>query len=236
MVMLVIAFGFKIGVFPGWMWVPDTYSSADGSVAAYLAGGTKKAGVGALMQIMMVGFIGVRLQWIPLIIVISIITMFLGNILALRQQNITRMLAYSSIAMMGYLFIGLAAGTQFGAAAAIFHAFVHALMKTSAFIVVWAIAVRLRHQVTYDDLVGLSSRAPFASGLLAVLMLSLAGMPPTAGLLSKIFLFGSAVEVGMWWLALIGALNSVISLGYYLRVLRVCYMTGSNDGERLRLA
>ncbi len=236
MVLFVIAFGFKIGAFPGWMWVPDTYSSADGSLAAFLAGGTKKAGVGALMRIMIVGFIVVRLQWMPLIVLVSILTMLIGNILALRQQNIMRMLAYSSIAMMGYLFIGLAVGTQFGAAAAMFHAFVHALMKTSAFILVWALTVRLRRQVTYDELVGLSSRAPFASGLLAVLMLSLAGMPPTAGLLSKIFLFGSAIEVGMWWLALIGTLNSVLSLGYYLRVLRVCYMAPPEDAERLRLA
>ncbi|MHA1653389.1 MAG: NADH-quinone oxidoreductase subunit N [Candidatus Thorarchaeota archaeon] len=236
MVLFVISFGFKIGVFPGWMWVADTYGEADGSIAAFLAGGTKKAGVSAILRIMFVGFLVARLQWIPLMVLVAIMTMFIGNILALRQDNIMRMLAYSSIAMMGYLFIGVAAGTELGAAAAMFHAFVHALMKTSAFILVWALALRVRHQVTYDDLIGFSKRSPVGSAFLAVLMLALAGMPLTAGFWSKLILFSSAVEVGMWWLALIGLLNSVISLGYYLRVLKYCYMMEPASSERLRLA
>ncbi|MHA1934877.1 MAG: NADH-quinone oxidoreductase subunit N [Candidatus Thorarchaeota archaeon] len=236
MILFVISFGFKVGIFPGWMWVPDTYGTADGSVTAYLAGGSKKTGVSALVRILMVGFLMARLEWMMLIVVISILTMVIGNVMALAQRNIMRMLAYSSIAMMGYLFIGLAAGTELGAAAAMFHAFTHALMKTAAFIVVWAMSIRLAKQITYDDLAGLSKRAPLAAGMLAILVLSLAGMPLTVGFWSKLILFQSAVEVGMWWLALIGLLNSVFSLGYYLRVLKFTYMTDPTDTSRIKLA
>lgn len=235
-IFFVVSFGFKIGVFPGWMWVADTYGSADGNVAAYLAGGTKKAGVGALTKILFAGFIVARLEWMPLLVVVAIFTMFIGNILALREENIMRMLAYSSIAMMGYLFIGLAAGTELGVTAAAFHAFIHALTKTTAFIIVWGLSLRLARSITYDDLKGLSQRAPFVSGLFAVQLLALIGMPGTAGFLSKVFLFASAVEVGMWWLALIGLINTVISLGYYLRVLKVCYMVEPDSAEPIKIS
>jgi NADH-quinone oxidoreductase subunit N len=109
-------------------------------------------------------------------------------------------------------------------------------MKTGAFILVWAISVRLARDVTYDDLAGLSQRATLASAMFALLMLALAGMPLTAGFWSKLILFQSAVEVGMWWLALIGLLNSVFSLGYYLRVLKYCYMVEPKDSSPLKLA
>ncbi|MBD3404753.1 MAG: hypothetical protein GF411_01300 [Candidatus Lokiarchaeota archaeon] len=233
LITFIIAFGFKIGVFPGWMWVPDTYSTADGSITAYLAGATKKAGIAALIQILMVGMFTARLEWMPLLVIVSILTMIIGNLLALSEQNIMKMLAYSSIAMMGYLFIGIAAGTEFGASAALFHAFIHAIMKTGIFILIWSITIRLGKQVTYDDLKGLSRKSPIAAASLAILVLSLAGMPLTAGFWSKLILFQSAVEVGFWWLALIGLLNSVFSLGYYLRILKVTYMDEGIFSEEL---
>ncbi len=235
-VLFILSFGFKTGIFPGWMWVPDTYSTADGSVTAYLAGATKKTGVSALVRILMVGLLVSQLEWTLLLVVVSIMTMVIGNVLALAQKNIMRMLAYSSIAMMGYLFIGLAAGTEFGLAAAIFHAFIHALLKTTAFILVWAMAVRLRKVITYDDLVGLSERSPLAAALLCLAVLGLLGVPVTGGFWSKLFLFQSAVEADMWWLALIGALNTVFSLGYYLRVVRSCYMAAPTRDDTVALA
>jgi NADH-quinone oxidoreductase subunit N len=241
-VLFIASFGFKVGVFPGWQWVPDTYASADGSVTAYLAGGSKKTGVGALMRILIVGFVIAQTQWTYLIVGVAILTMIIGNVLALAQRDIMRMLAYSSIAMMGYLFIGIAAANpdylvayNLGVGAALFHAFTHALMKTAAFILVWALSIRLAKRITYDDLAGLSKRAPLAAGLFAILMLSLAGMPLTVGFWSKLVLFQSAVVAGMWWLALIGLLNSVFSLGYYLRVLRYSYMMDAPDDTQLKL-
>ena len=240
--LFIASFGFKVGVFPGWQWVPDAYASADGSVTAYLAGGSKKTGVGALMRILVVGFVAAQTQWAFLIVGVSIFTMIIGNVLALAQRDIMRMLAYSSIAMMGYLFIGIASADptyavayNLGVGAALFHAFTHALMKTAAFILVWALSIRLAKRITYDDLAGLSKRAPLAAGMFAVLMLSLAGMPLTVGFWSKLVLFQSAVVAGMWWLALIGLLNSVFSLGYYLRVLRYSYMMDAADDTQIKL-
>lgn len=243
-ILFIASFGFKVGVFPGWQWVPDAYASADGSVTAYLAGGSKKTGVGALMRILVVGFIVAQTEWMPLIVVVSILTMIIGNVLALAQKDIMRMLAYSSIAMMGYLFIGIGSAMdpsvspiayQLGVGAALFHAFTHALMKTAAFILVWALSIRLAKRITYDDLAGLSTRAPIAAASFAILMLSLAGMPLTVGFWSKLILFQSAVVAGLWWLALIGLLNSVFSLGYYLRVLRYTYMVDAPDDTRIKL-
>ncbi|MGY5872290.1 MAG: NADH-quinone oxidoreductase subunit N [Candidatus Thorarchaeota archaeon] len=235
MILFLVSFGFKIGIFPGWQWVPDAYASADGSVTAYLAGGSKKTGVSALLRILMVGFFFARLEWAPLIACIAILTMIIGNVLALAQKDIMRMLAYSSVAMMGYLFIGVAAANEIGMAAAGFHAFTHAIMKTAAFILVWAMSYKLTKRITYDDLAGLSKRAPAAAAMFAILMLSLAGMPLTVGFWSKLILFQSAVVANMWWLALIGLLNSVFSLGYYLRVLKFTYMEEPKDDTKLNL-
>ncbi|TFG32744.1 NADH-quinone oxidoreductase subunit N [Candidatus Thorarchaeota archaeon] len=235
MVLFIVSFGFKVGIFPGWQWVPDAYASADGSVTAYLAGGSKKTGVSALIRILMIGFFFAKTEWAPLIAGVAILTMIIGNVLALAQRDIMRMLAYSSIAMMGYLFIGVAAGNEIGIAAASFHAFTHAIMKTAAFILIWAMSYKLTKRITYDDLAGLSKRAPLASALFTILMLSLAGMPLTVGFWSKLVLFQSAVVADMWWLALIGLLNSVFSLGYYLRVLKYSYMEEPTDDSILKL-
>ncbi|MGY5860477.1 MAG: NADH-quinone oxidoreductase subunit N [Candidatus Thorarchaeota archaeon] len=235
MVLFIVSFGFKVGIFPGWQWVPDAYASADGSVTAYLAGGSKKTGVSALLRILMVGFFFARLEWAPLIAGVAILTMVIGNVLALAQKDIMRMLAYSSVAMMGYLFIGLAAANEIGMAAAGFHAFAHAIMKTAAFILIWTMSYKLTKRITYDDLAGLSKRAPAAAAMLAILVLSLAGMPLTVGFWSKLVLFQSAVVAGMWWLALIGLLNSVFSLGYYLRILKFTYMEEPKDDTKLNL-
>jgi len=234
-VLFIVSFGFKVGIFPGWQWVPDTYASADGSVTAYLAGGSKKTGVSALLRILMIGFFFAKTEWAPLIAGVAVLTMVIGNVLALAQKDIMKMLAYSSIAMMGYLFIGVAAANEIGMAAAGFHAFTHALMKTAAFILVWVMSYKLMKRITYDDLAGLSKRAPVAAAMFAILMLSLAGMPLTVGFWSKLVLFQSAVVADMWWLALFGLLNSVFSLGYYLRVMKYMYMEDPKEDSKLTL-
>jgi proton-translocating NADH-quinone oxidoreductase chain N len=236
MVLFLIGFGFKVGVFPGWMWVPDAYATADGSVTGYLAGATKKTGVSALLRILLVGFVAAQLEWMPVVVTISILTMVIGNILALSQRNIMRMFAFSSIMMMGLLFVGIAAGTAFGAAAAMFTAFAHALIKTGAFILVWALAVSIGKEVTYEDLKGLSTRAPIVALLMAVLVFALAGAPFTAGFWFKWFLLpGAAVDAGLWWLAIIAVLNSVFALGYYLRILRYCYFMEPAESTTLHI-
>ncbi len=235
MVLFVIAFGFKVGIFPGWMWVPDAYGTADGSVTAYLAGATKKTGISALVRILMVGFIVARFEWYGLIIVVSILTMVIGNFMALAQKDILRMLAYSSVAMMGYVFIGFAVATPYGISSAFFLAFIHALMKAGAFILIFALSIQLKKRITYDELAGMSQRSPIIAGMIGILMLSLAGFPPTAGFTPKFMVFMSTAEVGLWWLGLIGFLNVVFSLGYYLRVLKVVYFSDPVSTEKITL-
>lgn len=235
MVLFIIAFGFKVGIFPGWMWVPDTYSAADGSVTAYLAGATKKTGISALVRILMVGFIVARFEWYWLIIVVSILTMVIGNFLALAQKDILRMLAYSSIAMMGYVFVGFAASTAYGISSAFFLAFIHALMKAGAFILIFALSIQLKKRITYEELAGLSKRSPLIAAMLGILVISLMGLPPTAGFTPKFMVFMSTAEVGLWWLGLIGFINVVFSLGYYLRVLKVMYFAEPSDESKITL-
>ncbi|NWF95877.1 MAG: NADH-quinone oxidoreductase subunit N [Candidatus Thorarchaeota archaeon] len=235
-VLLVVAFGFKIGVFPGWMWVPDTYSAADGNIAGYLAGATKKTGVAAIIRLLFVALAVARYEWIWVLALVSVLTMTIGNYLALGQKSVVRMLAFSSIAMMGYLFMGIAASTEFGVAAASFHALVHALMKGGAFILIWAISLKMAKDVTYDDLAGLGKRSPLAAGILAVLVLSLIGVPFAAGFWSKIFLLWSAVDAGLWWLAVLGILNMVMSLGYYVPLLSKMYQEEPSDSTPLSVA
>ncbi len=222
--LFIVGFGFKIGVLPFHMWIPDTYQTAPGTVTTYLASGTKKVGVAALIRILLLGLLFVRLGWLPLIIVLSIATMILGNLLAITQSDIARMLAYSSIAQMGYLFVGIAASTTWGIAGAIFYALVHALMKASAFISISVIAYFTRRPVTLAETAGLGKRAPIAAFSFLVAILSLIGLPGTAGFIGKLVVFSSAVDAGLWWLALVGVLNTVLSLGYYMKLIKSIYL------------
>ncbi|MFW9918975.1 MAG: NADH-quinone oxidoreductase subunit N [Candidatus Thorarchaeota archaeon] len=235
MVLFIIAFGFKVGIFPGWMWVPDTYATADGSVTAYLAGATKKTGVSALARILMVGFIVARLEWYWLIIIVAMLTMVIGNFLALAQKDIMRMLAFSSIAMMGYVFVGFAVDTAIGLSSAFFLAFVHAIMKAGAFILIFAMSIRLQKRITYEELNGLSQRYPIAAGFLGIIVISLMGIPFTAGFTPKFLLFLSTAEVGLWWLGLFAFLNVTFSLGYYFRVIRAMYLRPASDTSTFTL-
>ena len=234
LILFIVAFGFKIGIVPFHMWIPDCYHGAEGTVAAYLAGGTKKAGVSALLRILLVGFVFMKMDWTWMVIVLAVITMFLGNFLALTQQNLARLLAYSSIAMMGYLLVGVAAANAAGATGAIFHALVHAVMKTAAFIAITMVAFSLgKTNVEYEDIAGLWKRAPLTSAAFTVAIISLGGIPPTAGFFSKFTLFLAAVNADLVWLALVAILNSVFSLGYYLNILKYVYLEDPTDDTKL---
>jgi NADH-quinone oxidoreductase subunit N len=229
--LFIVGFGFKIGVVPFHMWIPDTYQAAPGTVTTYLASGTKKVGVAALLRILLLGLLFVRLGWLPLVIILSAATMILGNLLAITQSDIARMLAYSSIAQMGYLFVGIAAATTWGIAGAIFYALVHALMKASAFISVSAIAYFTRRPVTYAEMAGLGKRAPIIAFSFLIAILSLIGLPGTAGFIGKLVVFSSAVDAGLWWLTLIGVLNTVLSLGYYMRLIKSIYLEEPSESS-----
>ena len=227
--LLVTGLGFKIAAVPFHMWAPDVYEGAPTPITAFLSVGSKAASFAMLLRIFVEGLPAFRMDnlglawgqpfgWSAFFYVLAVMSMTVGNIAALTQGNIKRMLAYSSIAQAGYVLIGIAAGTPRGIAAALMYLMIYALMQTGAFAVV--VALR-RGGVPGDelkDLTGLSSTRPAAAAAMLVFMLSLGGIPPTAGFMGKLWIFGAAIEAGYVWLAIIGVVNTALSLYYYVRV------------------
>src|SRR5579885_1613788 len=195
--MFIAGFGFKIGLVPFHMWLPDTYEGAPPTISALLAAGTKKAGFAAALRVIIMGAIALNLNWSLALAIIAIITMTFGNLAAIRQKNLPRMLAYSSIGHAGYILIGLSIApfSAIGIAAALFHILNHAVMKAAAFIAVAGIIATL--SISHiDKLRGLGKRMPITSLGLVISLLALAGVPPLNGFWSKLMLFGSAINAG----------------------------------------
>lgn len=226
--LLVLAgIGYKIGFVPFHFWVPDVYEGAPIPVGAYLSIAPKAAGVALFLRFLVTAFGGVdALDWtlleginFPLLLgVLAAVTMTIGNLMALPQENLKRLLGYSSIAHMGYVMIGIAVFTEAGSAAALFYTAVYLFMNLGAFHVVTIVANRYGESITHYK--GLIWRAPLIAVPMAIFLFALTGVPPTVGFIGKFYLFAEAIEVKMYWLALIGALNSVISLYYYARVIK----------------
>ena len=210
--------GFKIAAVPFHMWAPDVYEGAPTPVTAFLSVGSKAASFAMLIRIFMEGLPALGAEWTALFWGLAVVTMTVGNIAALTQSNLKRMLAYSSIAHAGYLLMGVVAGTQRGVAAMLVYIGVYLFMQLGAFAVV---AAMRRGDVVGDelkDLAGLSRRSPMMAFAMLFFMLSLGGIPPTAGFMGKVWLFGAAIDAGFIWLAVIAVANSAVSLYYYLRV------------------
>ncbi len=222
-VMMAAGLGFKIAAVPFHMWAPDVYEGAPTPVTAFLSVGSKAASFALLIRLFTQGLPGLAADWESLLGVIAVLTMTTGNLAALTQSNIKRMLAYSSIAHAGYVLIGLVAGTERGIAAVLFYLPAYALMQLGAF----AVVVLLRRADTIGDelkdLAGLHQRQPFAAFAMLLFLLALGGTPPTAGFMGKFRLFAAAIDSGHVWLAVAGVLNSVVSLYYYLRIVMFMY-------------
>ena len=223
-ILVVAGVGFKIAAVPFHMWAPDVYEGAPTPITAFLSVGSKAASFAMLIRIFVEGLPSMSDDWRLLFYVLAILTMTAGNIAAVTQSNVKRMLAYSSIAHAGYLLIGIVAGTARGITAMLVYLFIYAFMQLGAFAVV---AVLRRTDVQGDELKdfsGLAFRNPFAAFAMLLFMLSLGGIPPTAGFMGKFWLFGAAIEAGYVWLAVIGVLNSAISLYYYIRIVVFMYL------------
>jgi NADH-quinone oxidoreductase subunit N len=223
-VLIVAGMGFKIAAVPFHMWAPDVYEGAPTPVTAFLSVGSKAASFAMLLRIFLEGLPAMNADWRLLFEVLAIVTMTAGNIAALTQSSLKRMLAYSSIAHAGYLLMGLVAYTPRGVSAMLIYLLIYTFMQLGAFAV---IVMMRRHDVIGDelkDLSGLYLRHPVAAFAMLLFMLSLGGIPPTAGFMGKFWLFGAAIESGYVWLAVIGVLNSAISLYYYIRVVVFMYL------------
>jgi NADH-quinone oxidoreductase subunit N len=230
-ILVVVGLGFKIAAVPFHMWAPDVYEGAPTPVTAFLSVGSKAASFAMLLRIFLEGLPSMNADWRLLFEVLAIVTMTVGNVAALTQSNLKRMLAYSSIAHAGYLLIGVVAGTPRGVSAMLIYLFVYAFMQLGAF----AVIVMMRRQdVVGDELKdfsGLHFRHPLAAFAMLVFMLSLGGIPPTAGFMGKLWLFSAAIEAGYVWLAVIGVLNSAISLYYYIRIVVFMYLKTETTGS-----
>jgi NADH-quinone oxidoreductase subunit N len=231
-VILVIAgLGFKIAAVPFHMWAPDVYEGAPTPITAFLSVGSKAASFAMLLRVFLEGLPATSADWRLLFEILAIVTMTVGNLAALTQSNLKRMLAYSSIAHAGYLLMGLVAGTTRGVSAMLIYLFVYAFMQLGAFAII--IMMRRRDMVGDElkDLSGLHFRQPFAAFAMLLFMLSLGGIPPTAGFMGKLWLFGAAIEAGYVWLAVIGVLNSAVSLYYYVRIVVFMYLKKETTGS-----
>ncbi len=229
--LMLAGFGYKISMVPFHQWTPDVYEGAPTPVAAFLAVGSKAAGFAVLLRVVMVAINPSGLDWITLVAVLSAVTMFVGNLLALPQRNIKRMLAYSSISHAGFILIGVAGyGGSFGNIGLLVYLFAYMFFNLGAFFVAALIGARLGSD-EISEYAGLSQRAPGLAFLMALFMLSLTGIPPTAGFFAKFYVFAAAIErsPNLLWLVFVGVVNSVISLYYYVGVIRAMYLDPPKD-------
>ncbi len=230
--LLFIGLAFKIAAFPFHFWVPDVYEGAPTPITAFMAVSVKAAAFAGWARIFLHQLLPLAKEWSSPLWLLAILTMTVGNLLAITQSSVKRMLAYSSIAHAGYLLIGLATGGEVGASALLFYLLAYAPMTLGAFAVVAALKERDKDNEAYSDFAGVGLRRPFLGMAMSIFMLSLAGFPPLSGFTGKFYLFRSAVVSGYTDLAIIGALNSLLSVIYYLRVIVMMYMEeGGVEGE-----
>jgi NADH-quinone oxidoreductase subunit N len=221
-IFFIAGFGFKLALVPFHMWAPDVYEGAPTPITAFLSVGSKAAGLVAFLRVFFESFLVYNLDWVTIIATLAVLSMIIGNIIALLQTNIKRMLAYSSIAQVGYILVGLVAVSERGVSSVAFYTLAYLFANIGAFVV--AIAFELQTGSSeIKDYTGLSRSSPILSLMMMIFLLSLVGIPPLAGFVGKYFLFAAAVEKNLIWLVVIAVLTSVISLYYYVGVLREIY-------------
>src|SRR5512147_751862 len=231
-ILLVVGFGFKLAVVPFHMWTPDVYEGAPTSVTAFMAVASKAASFAAFLRVFVEGLGGFKADWSNLLLLLCVVTLILGNLVAIVQTNIKRMLAYSSIAHAGYALIGLVAagrnmgesGGTSGLASVMLYLAFYAFMTLGAFAVIGMFRKGGLEGEEIEDFSGLAKRQPMAAFLMLVFMVSLAGIPPTAGFIGKFYVFMAAVEAGLAWLAVVALVFAAVSAYYYMRVVMVMYM------------
>ena len=223
--LIAVGLSFKIAAVPFHMWTPDAYQGAPSPVTGFMAAGTKFAAFATLLRLFVVVLYPVRADWRPILIALGIVTMIVGSVLAVVQEDVKRLLAYSSIAHAGFVLTGVIAANEQGLSGSLFYLATYGITVLGAFAVVSVIAGRNERQVSLSSYRGLFFRQPLLAGALTLFMLSLAGVPLTSGFVGKFLVFGAAIKAGYWWLAVIGMVASVIATFFYLRVLVVMYMT-----------
>jgi NADH-quinone oxidoreductase subunit N len=230
LVFILVGLAFKVSAVPFHFWAPDVYEGSPTPVAGFLSTASKAAGIAVLLRLFVIAFPEVSVNWTWILAIVATLTMTVGNFLALAQKNIKRMLAYSSIAHAGYILIGVVAYSQLGATSVVYYIIAYVLTNLAAFG-----AVITYGRVTGSDEIksyaGLSRRSPALALVMLVSFLSLAGMPPFGGFVAKVFIFTSAIQSQWLWLAVIGVINSIVGLYYYLNVLKYVYLYRAENEE-----
>ncbi len=238
MAMITLSAGlfFKVAAVPFHQWAPDAYEGAPTSITGFMSVAVKAASFAMMVRIFMVAIFPLQLRWVPIMATVSILTMTVGNIAAITQSNVKRMLAYSSISHAGYILIGLIAGNNTGLTAV----GLYLLIYTFTNIGVWAVIVALRRKDVIgehvDDMAGLYFKHPTAAVLMLVFLLSLAGIPPTAGFIGKYYLFAAAIQTGHNFLAVVAVLNAAVSVYFYFRIVVSMFMRDATERTGLTFA
>jgi NADH-quinone oxidoreductase subunit N len=227
--LLIVGLGFKTALVPFHMWTPDVYEGAPTSITAFMAVGVKAAAFAAFVRLFGGALAALHPDWNMILWVLSVGTMTVGNLVALSQNNIKRMLAYSSIAHAGYVLIGLVVGTEMGRSGMMFYLLAYTFMQAGAFGVVILLSQKGETKLNITDYRGVAYRRPLTAAAMTILMFSLAGIPPMAGFVGKFYLFSAAIREGYNWLVILAVINSAISIYYYLRISVIMYMHDEDE-------
>ena len=222
--LILVGLGFKVALVPFHMWTPDVYEGAPTSVTAFMSVGVKAAAFAAFIRVFLSAFDPLRADWTMILWILAALTMTLGNVVAISQDNIKRMLAYSSISHAGYILVAITVGGDMATMASIFYLMAYTLMNLGAFAIVILYGKKGEENILISDYAGAGFKYPFLAVVMTIFMFSLAGFPPLAGFIGKFYIFSAAVKQGFIWLAIIGVINSVIGTYYYLRVTVIMYM------------
>jgi NADH-quinone oxidoreductase subunit N len=234
LIFLIIGIGFKLGAAPFHMWIPDVYEGSPTAVTIFVGSAPKLAAFGMAYRLLETGMGDLSQHWQQMLAALAVLSLAIGNLVAIVQKNLKRLLAYSTISHMGYLLLGLVNAGPEGYASAMFYAVSYALMSTAAFGVILALARAGFECDEIDDLKGLNQRSPWFAFLMMLVVFSLAGVPPLFGFFAKLLVLEAAVHAGMLWLAIVGAVFAIIGLYYYLRVVKVMYFDKPAEGVELK--
>lgn len=233
MVFVIVGLAFKLGAVPFHMWVPDVYHGAPTSVTLYLSTAPKIAAFAIVMRLLVEGLGGLHTEWQGMLIMLAMLSMVIGNIVAIAQTNLKRMLAYSAISHIGFILLGILAGTENGYSSAMFYVVVYALMSLAAFGMIIALSRSGFEADKLDDFKGLNERSPWLAFMMLILMFSMAGVPPTVGFYAKLSVLQAIVEIDLIWLAVFAVVLSVIGAFYYLRIIKLMYFDKPEDTAKI---
>jgi NADH-quinone oxidoreductase subunit N len=229
LVFIVVALAFKLGAVPFHMWIPDVYQGSPTVVTAYISSAPKIAGFAMIMRLLVEGLGGLHADWQMMLVILAVLSMAAGNIIAIAQANIKRMLAYSTISHVGFILLGILAGTADGYSSAMFYTLAYAIMSLGGFGIVMYMSRAGFEAEELDDYRGLNQRNPWFAFMMLILMFSMAGVPPTLGFWAKLAVLSAVVDINMTWLAVVGVAFSIIGLFYYLRVVKLMYFDDALD-------